>query len=252
MTIIDKIINKILGLLGVKKLSQNPNDERYTYLSDEDVINRQKVKENKIWYYGDSNELLNYYTNEQLFGSNDEPIYNRNRKQYFWAKSSQECQIKRVHSGIPNAIITTIVNVIGTPNVSSEHESVNLHIEKIYEENNLVNLINQRQMPLTCAEGWGAFKPIIDPSLSDYPLIEYYEADDVEFIRKRGKLIGIIFKDYYVHNKKNYLFLETRRTAEGNSYIEYELYELDKNNEAKKVELSTIPEFSNLNPDGLE
>lgn len=252
MTIIDNIIQKILKLLGVQKLVDNPNDERYTYLSDEDVINRQKVKENKIWYYGDSNELLNYYTNEQTYGSFKEPIYNRNRRQYFWSQSSEEYEIKRVHSGIPNAIITTLVNAIGTPEVSSQNEIVNQHIEKIYEENDLINLINQKQMPLTCAEGWGAFKPIIDSSLSDYPLIEYYEADDVEFVKKKGKLIGVIFKDYYVYNKKNYLFLETRRTAEGNSYIEYELYELGKNNEAKKVELSTIPEFSKLNPNGLE
>ena len=251
MTIFEKIKNRILNFLGVKKLSQNPNDERFTYLSDEDVINKSKIKENKIWFYGDSNELLNYYTERETQGNNDEPIYNRNRNKYFWAISTKE-DLKRVHSGIPNAIITTMVNVIGTPEVSNENPIIQEHIENIYKENNLVSLINQQQMPLTMACGYGAFKPVIDKNLSDYPLIEFYDAEDVEFIKNKGKLIGIIYKDYYLYNKKQYLFLETRRTANGNSYIEYELFELEKNNELKKVPLDTIPYFEGLSQEGLE
>lgn len=251
MTIFEKVKNRILNFLGVKKLSQNPNDDRFTYLSDEDIINKAKIKENKIWYYGDSNELLNYYTSQETYGNNEEPIYNRNRNKYFWAIATRE-NLKRVHSGIPNAIITTMVNVIGTPEVKNENANVQSIIDKIYEENNLVTLINQQQMPLTMACGYGAFKPVIDKDLSDYPLIEFYDAEDVEFIKNKGKLIGIIYKDYYVYNKKQYLFLETRRTANGNSYIEYELFELGKNNELKKVELNTIPYFEGLSPYGLE
>lgn len=252
MTIFEKIAQRILKFLGVQKLTQNPNDDRFTYLSDEEVIKIQKIKECKYWYYGNSNELLNFYTTEETYGNNEEPIYNRNRRQFFWAKSTKECEIKRVHSGIPNAIISTLVNVISTPEVSSSKEIVKMNIDKIYEENDLVNMINQEQMPMTLATGYGAFKPVIDKELSDYPLVEYYEAEDVEFIKNKGNLIGIIFKDYYAYNKKNYLFLETRRTAKGNSYIEYELFELCKNNELKKVPLNTIPSLEGLDENGLE
>lgn len=246
MNIIDAIRKRILKFLKLERLSDNPNDERYTFIGDSDNIIKQNLKAYKVWYYGDSDELLNFYTNQELYGNYSEPIYNRNKRQYFWSISTREGNIKRVHSGIPNAITTTLVNAIGTPNISIEKKELNERLEKIISKNDFECLINQQQMPLTLVEGWGAFKINFNKELSDTVLIQYYEAEEVEFVYKQGILIGIIYKDYYNWKGKNYVLFETRRIQNNDSLIEYELFKLDKNNEVTPVELSTIPELESL------
>lgn len=245
MTLSEKIKNRILKFLGLEHLNDNPNSDRYTYLGEPELIIKKKVEECKVWYYGDSNELLNYYTAQQTYGNMTNPIYNRNKAQYFWGKSSEEMQIKRVHSGVPNAIVTTIVNLVGNCNITSEQYKDD--IDKIIKRTNLINLINQKQMPMTLAIGWGAFKPIIDTDVdSECPLLEWYDGDDVDFIKKHGKVIGLIFKDYYKYKNDDYVLTETRRVVNKNSRIEYNLYKLGKNNEVNEVSLATIPELEKL------
>ena len=241
MTIFEKIKERILKLFGVTRLEENPNSDRYTFLGEADNIKRAKINENRVWYYGDSNELLNYYTAEETYGNARNPIYNRNKQQYFWGLSSQECNIKRIHSGVPNAIVTTIVNLVGQSHITSEtHQEL---IDELKKRTNFVNLINQQQMPMTLALGWGAFKPVIDRGIDpEFPLLEWYNADCVDLIRKHDRVIGIIYKDYYTYNKQDYVLVETRRVLNGSSRIEYNLYKLGKNNEVNEVELATIPE----------
>ena len=110
---IDNYIEKKKKLIQI----QNPNDERLTFISNDDEVKIDEVRANRVWFTGRGDELLNYYTREQAMGFASNPIYNRNKRQYFWAQSAQECDIKRVHSGIPNAIISTLSNVTGMPEI---------------------------------------------------------------------------------------------------------------------------------------
>lgn len=246
MNLSDIIRNRILKFLRLEKLSENPYAERLTFISDNEQIIKQEIQEYKTWYIGISDELLNYYTNEQMYGNNREPIYNRNRKNYFWGISSEEADIKRVHSGIPNAIITTLVNAIGNMTIKSPKKELQEKIDYILKKTDLQHIINQQQEPLTMVEGWGAFKVNFNTKIAKHPLIEYYEADNVKFVYKSGILIGIIYKDYYKYDNKDYCLLETRRIADGNSIVEYQLFEYNGKNEAIEVELSTIPELADL------
>lgn len=246
MNIVEAIRRRILKFLKLEKFAGNPNDERYTFICDEDNIREQKLKAYKVWLVGDGDELLNFYTGQELYGNYSEPMYNRNLRNYFWAMSSDEGNIKRVHSGVPNAIVTTLVNAIGVPTTDIDDKVYQERLEKIKNTNDFECLLTQQQMPLTLAEGWGAFKINFNKELSDTVLIQYYEAEDVEFVYKQGILIGIIYKDYYHYKNKNYVLFETRRIQEGNSLIEFELFRLDKNNEVAPVELSVIPELENL------
>lgn len=250
MTLKEKIKEKILSLTKSEVLSENPNDDRYTYMSSKEETISRKLQECKMWYYGDSDELLNFYTAMETYGNARDPIYNRNKVQYFWGLSSEECGIKRIHSGIPNAIITTLTNAIGMPKITSD--KFQQDIDLILEKTNLQNIVNQKQMPLTLALGWGAFKPIIDTDIcDDTPLIEWYNAEDVDFITKHGIVIGIIYKDYYKYNGRNYVLVELRRVCKEGSLIEYSLYKLDKENQVFEVSLDTIPNTANLPKEGL-
>ena len=242
----EAIKKRILKFLGLEHLNGNPYAERLTFISDEENIIKQHLEEYRTWYIGNSDELLNYYTDEQIFGNNREPIYNRNRKNYFWGISAEEGDIKRVHSGIPNAIVTTLVNVIGNCTIKSEDADTQQKIDTILENTDLLHIINQQQMPLTLVEGWGAWKINFDKDLSKTPILQYYEAQNVDFIYKSGILIGIIYKDYYRYKNNNYCLLETRRIKEGSSYIEYQLFKYNDKNEAYEVELASIPELEGL------
>lgn len=246
MNLIEIIRRRIIKFLGLEHLNSNPYAERLTFISDEENIVKQNVEEYRTWYIGSSDELLNYYTNEQMYGTMREPIYNRNRRNYFWAISSEESAIKRVHSGIPNAIISTLVNVIGNFKIKAEKEDLRKGLEYLIKETDLYHIINQQQMPLTMVEGWGAFKVNFDKDLSKLPIFEYYEAQNVDFIYKSGVLLGIIYKDYYKYNNTNYCLLETRRVKDNNSYVEYQLFAYNDKNEAKEVPLDTIPELADL------
>lgn len=246
MNLMEIIKRRILKFLGLEQLNSNPYAERLTFISDEENIIRQNIEEFRMWYIGNSDELLNYYTNEQLYGSAREPIYNRNRRNYFWGISSQEGDIKRVHSGIPNAIITTLVNAIGNCQIKTKDAVLQAKIDTIIDKTDLLHLINQQQMPLTMVEGWGAWKVNFNLDLAKHPLLEYYEAQNVDFMYKSGILLGIIYKDYYRFKNENYCLVETRSIKNGNSCIEYQLFRYNNKNEATEVPLETIPELADL------
>jgi len=248
MTVFEKVKNVVKNVLGIQKIT-NPNSERLTFISSEETVWKQHVEEYKVWWIADSDELNNFYNVRRLGGYQKEPIYNENKLQYFWAKAVDETQpIKKIHSGIPRASIVTMVNCL--QDVVIECPECQDKIDKILEVNNFSALLNQEARPLTMVEGDGAWKVIFDKSVSSVPLIQYYEALDVEYIEKQGVEIGIVYKDYYKYQDKNYMLLEIRRKENGNAIIEYELYKLEKNNEVEKVDLETIPELCSLPKEG--
>lgn len=248
MTIKEWIRKKVLSFL--KMAETNPNEEDYlTFINDADQIVKSKIQEYNVWYMGDSDELLNFYTRENMIEYNYEPYYTRNKRSYFWAINSTEGDIKRTHSGQPRNIVDSLVNIVGTPVVSGGvTEEKHNKLELILKDNNFWKMYKQQQLPMTLVEGWGAYKISWDQNLSDYPIITYYNAENVDFVYKNNRLIAIIFKDYYTDEKgRNYLIIETRRLEKKNLHIEYELFEmLGKKDQLKKVEFSTIPEFAYL------
>ena len=142
MTIFEKIKQRILNFLGLEHLSSDPNSNRFTFINDINTVNSQKLDEVRIWYVGDSDELQNFYTNRDLGGNAKEPIYNRNKWQYFWGIAVEE-DVKKVHSGIPRAIVDTLSNAIGMPDISIEDEKKNEVLSKIMEVNNFTNKLDE-------------------------------------------------------------------------------------------------------------
>ena len=247
MDIIEKIRNMVLRFLRIDHLSEDPTDDRLTFINNPKDVIKQDISEARVWFVGDSNELLNYYTQKQAVGNYNEPIYNRNRVNYFWGLSSQEANIKRVHSGLATAIIDTLVNITDFPQITAMANGKELDLESIFRETQFKSVIMQSQMPWMLAEGYGALKFDIDRSVSKMPIVEYYEGKDVEFISKRGRVIGVIFKDYYKYKGNDYVLLDTRRLDEtGSSCVEYELFKLSPNGDVDQCELDEVPELGKL------
>ena len=264
MTILERMRARIRGVAGSVLKTKRPDDDRTTFINDNEKLGRMKLKEYDVWYDGDGDELLNFYTRENYIGFNYEPFYMRNKKNYFWAISSTEAQIKRTHSGQPRNIVDTLVNIMPFPLISAGEDTNKL--QAVVRESGLEQVYKDEQLPLTLVEGWGCWKINWDKDVSDYPSVEYVSAENVDFIYKNGKIIGIVFKNYYTSDKKRYLLLETRSiewkpnsaAAEGSEgervlVITNELYELPMNMAAtdddtplKKVDLKTVPALDSV------
>lgn len=244
-SLFDKIKQIIKGKKGSQHLSDNPYSAKYMFVSNVETIMLQALEECKVWYSASSDWIRAYYLDREISGNAEEPIFNRNRPTYFWGLSEDEYDVKFVHSGLPKAIVDTISNVVGTPAITIEDENTNAVLQAILEDNDYANMLCQQIRPLTCVEGWGAVKINFDKSVSNHPIIQFYDGEDVSFITKQRRITGIVFKDYYKYNNKNYVMIETRRIENGDAIIEYELNTLYKN-EVQQVPLSTIPDLAYL------
>lgn len=237
----DWIKKKVLGNAGLVKTDNlRAESERLTFINNDAEITRQRLREYNIWYGGDGDELLNFYTYQNTLEYNFEPWYSRNKRNYFWAISSTEGDIKRTHSGQPRNIVDTLVNILRFPlidcNEAESEDGKFNRLQQIIDDCGLEKIYKNQQLPLTLVEGWGCFKINWDKTLSDYPFPLYYRADQVDFIYRSNRIVAIVFKDYYTDGEnKNYLLAETRsiKFENGVRYleIEKELFKANDSNE---------------------
>lgn len=268
MTLKEWIRQKLLKMLGLVSTEGGglPDEDRVTLINDTEAVKKMKLKEYNIWYYGDEEELLNFYTHRTMIGFNYEPYYNRNKKSYFWSISGTENDIKRTHSGQGRNIVDTLVSImrfplINTTNVvtsktetNSNLNVVNNTLKKIIIESNLEKVYKNKQMPLTLVEGWGCYKINWDKNISDYPYAVYYRAENVDFVYRGNKIVGCIFKDFYTDgDRKQYMLIETRSfkydetTDRRNLVIEKELFVTDKDGKTlNSVPFDTVPELRDV------
>lgn len=253
MTLKEYIRKRVLGLLGIARYEMDKDEDRLTFINDSEQVKRMKLREYNIWYEGDGDEMLNFYTRANLIDYNYEPFYTRNKKNYFWAISSKEAQIKRTHSGQPRNIVDTLVNIMPFPMLNAggggDEDVVDMKLKAILKATKLSRKYREEQLPLTLVEGWGCWKINIDSEISEYPILLYYRAENVDFIYKSGMITGAIFRSYYSNDKKKYVLVESRHVERDRDenvmklVIENELFEINGEN-LKPVEFWEVPELS--------
>ena len=255
---------KTLGITGLIDSSIDPvvRANRYLFVNDINEVKKQRLEEYIIWYLGDSDRLKNFFTRANAISYNMDPLYNENKKSYFWAVSSTEHDIKRTHSGHPRNIVDTLVYIMTIPNITNDSDksgTVNQNLQKILKVNNFKQQITQQSRPLTLVEGWGAWKINWDKRLSDYPILLYYRADRVDFIYQSNQLRAIIYKDFFQdQDGKNYVLYETRRLGDYTDpvtketttslFIEKELYEITPADQLIPCKLETLPQLKDIIP----
>ena len=258
MTVTEILRKVILKAVGLSKLDGRPNDDELTFINDVERLKRTRIKEYNIWYEGDGDELLNFYTNHNMFEYHYEPFYLRNKKNYFWAISSTETDIKRSHSGIPRSIVDTMVGITRFPVIRvgkqqlGEKNEANEVLQTIIAKTKLKSKYKQKQMPLTMVEGWGCWKINWNSNVSKYPRLMYYRADSVDFVYANDEIIGVIFKDWYTDGEKRLMLTETRRIVGSSLIIESELFETNKADSeyVNKISIEScgIPALRNVKP----
>ena len=184
---------------------------------------------NRIWYRGDSNEL------EQFYQQNRE---NADRYKFWASKCTPGMDMRKIHTGIPGLIVRILTSVV-LPDMD-EFEFETPAQEQIWDEiekdNNFRKKI-ESALKEALYIGDGAFKVAVDTTISDYPILEWYPGDRVEFIYQRDRIREIVFKTPYREKGRTYVLNERY----GFGYIINELY-LDN----KLVDVKTIKATENL------
>lgn len=144
------------------------------------------VMRNRIWYRGDASEL------DQLFKALAEDAVCNAR---FWAAAPQDESIRKAHSGLPGIMVDTFVALVAADLDDIDFdgdEHAKGEWEKIAKENKLPELISNA-IAETLVTGDGAFKLNIDTNISSSPILEYWGADNVEYVYSHGRVQEIHF-----------------------------------------------------------
>lgn len=185
---------------------------------------------NDIWYRGDANEL------EQLYSQIQDTLGNK----HFWgSKPTAGMNIRKIHTGLAGMIIDTLADISTDDLDKITVEKRQKEWDEIAKENQIKQLLKDAVVGVLNA-GDGAFKWSIDPEISKYPIIEFYDGKRVEYEYSRGRLIAITFKTKKRFNKKDYILLE-RYDKKG---ITYKL--VDKDN--KEQDMSAFEELESYQP----
>ena len=184
---------------------------------------------NRIWYRGDGNEL------EQIYEQNAELA----DKHKFWAsKSTPGMDIRKIHTGLPGLTVKVLSFVVLPDMNDFEFENpAQEELWKKIEKDNKFHKKIESALKETLFIGDGAFKVAVDTSISEYPILEWYPGDRVEFVYQRDRIREIVFKTPYKEKGKTYVLNERY----GYGYIINELYLGDK-----LVDIKTIRSTENL------
>lgn len=221
MKMSDKIKQRIRNFLDIEvKHGVTVNIEQLFSFDTECFVN-------KIWYRGKANELHELYSNiSDKIGNN-----------HFWASTpTKGMRIRKIHTGLPGLIVDTLANVsVGDFNNIKLNDRQK-EWDTIAEENKIKELILEAVRDVLIY-GDGAFKLSYDETISKYPIIEFFEADRVEYECQRGRITGIVFKTCKESGGKMYVLKEHYRRDS----ITYTLEDAD----GKQYNLAEVVGFEN-------
>lgn len=218
----------------MKMLRITPAPESQIITIQEPFSYRANVLRNRLWYRGDPSELDQFYK---------QSVTDSVGKSRFWAAvPTAGLGIRKIHSGLPAMVADRLSDIVvaDMDAITLKAETETATWEEISEDNDFPELLGGA-ITEALSVGDGAFKITVDPELSEYPLIEFYSGDQVEYKRTRGRLHEVIFYTDYTVSSKDYRLEETF----GRGYIRSRLLDAY----GKEVPLSVVPETAQLKPE---
>ncbi|MDP4144500.1 MAG: capsid protein [Bacillota bacterium] len=189
------------------------------------------VLRNRLWYRGEPSEL------DQFFKQSVVDMVSRSR---FWAAvPSAKLNIRKMHSGLPSIIADTLAKIVvkDLNTINFDKQDIEELWEEISEDNKFQKLL-KKSIIETLVTGDGAFKITIDTDITEYPIIEYFGGENVDYTIQRGRIKEVIFYTDYNFKNKNYRLVETF----GYGYIKNQLI----TDNGTEVPISTIPDTADL------
>lgn len=218
---VERVINVMLPV---------KNSNRFMAANDTSIVIREALShsdncmKNAVLYRGDVNELKQLYIRLGAMRKRDN----------FWSRVPDgDYDVNRIHSGLPALMVDTMTNIVlgDLRDITFENDADTEVWSAIAKENRLNSLLDEALKKVLYL-GDGAFKVTYETAFTENPIMEFYAADSVDFVRHRGRIQEIVFKTKYTHNSTDY-FLHERY---GYGYILNKLY---KGND--EVPLNSIP-----------
>lgn len=220
---------------GLRKwLELMPSQDTAILIQEQSSFESNVIK-NRILYRGDPSEIDQYF---------HQAAKDQVSKARFWASSpSKGLNIRKWHSGLPGMMVNVLADIVVTDMLDVSFTDFKADGDKvavweaIAEENNFKKLIDTAVQEVLVT-GDGAFKISFDTDLSDYPIIEFFGGERVEYELNRGRIQEIRFFTRYEQDKKTYTLVERY----GKGYVRYEL----KNKSGDDVSLDYVDELAGL------
>lgn len=155
------------------------------------------VIRNQIWYRGDASELEQLY--KQL-GAQDPT----NAARWWAAVPGNNLKLRKIHSGLPAILVDTLAYLVKSDmdDVTFKSDTGKDFWKSLQEGLDFEEIVGKGIVG-ALKSGDGAWKISVDPQASDYPIVEFYEADRVEYVRKHGHVVGIRFWTDYPEKTKS-------------------------------------------------
>ena len=180
--------------------------------------------QNRIWYRGDGSEL------EQLYL---QKVETADTTKFWGSKCSPGMEMRKIHTGLPALIVRILSSIIlADMNDFEFQDKVQAELWKEIEKENKFRKKFEKSLKEVLYIGDGAYKITMDTAISQYPILEWYSGDRIEYIYKRGKIREIIFKTQYTEHYKQYVLHEHY----GYGYIKNHLYQDEKEIEMDMLE----------------
>ena len=193
------------------------------------------VIKNKLWYRGDSAEIEQYFQKTARW---------KVEKARFWAADAQG-SVHKMHSGIVTTVVDRYRDMILADmdeiSFGDDLGAINELWKEIFKEERLNDVIGEG-IAGALASGDGAFKITAD-ECSRYPIVEFYDAEDVDFVYVHSQLKEVKFYTDYKDGNKTFRLEEIY----GHGYVRYKLYD----EAGKETELKRLPETAHLMDTGI-
>lgn len=198
---------------------------------------RENVIRNKIWYHGDSAELEQYFQKTARWDV---------EKARFWAAKAQG-SVRKMHSGIVSMVIDRYRDIVladmDNTTFGEGQDTLDELWDEIYAKSKLNDVIGEA-IASALASGDGAFKITAD-ECSPYPIVEFYDAENVDYVYVHSNLREVKFYTSYKGKDNKSLRLEE---TYGFGYVRYKLYD----DTGKEMPMDDLPETAHLIDFGIE
>ena len=197
---------------------------------------RENVIRNKLWYQGDSAELEQYFKKTARWDV---------EKARFWAAQAQG-SVRKMHSGIVSTVIDRYKDIVMSDldavDFANGSETTEYLWKKIFEKCGLNDAIGNAIVS-TLSSGDGAFKITAD-ECSPYPIVEFYDAENVDYVYTHSTIREIKFYTTYKNGSKDIRLEETY----GYGYVRYKLFD----DAGKEIPMTMLTETEHLVDFGIE
>ena len=225
-----------------------------------DVSLALEQEENYLWYKGDPDYLMWFYTLGNI-ENGWKNVFNqylaRNWLTYYWSLSAKETGIKRTHSALPRTAITFLDKALGDPIFKLEEIDQDKQLKKLLKQNNALSTFS-KQKRLDMVIGDGAYIVNIDSELSETPILEYVDGRDCQFEWLGDKITAVLVFKRFTKDGDIYTLVERRTTERKKQLLkggfktiavnEYALFHNDSARGFIECDLNSLPETKHLEP----